>query len=134
MAKGLIKAEILSTTIVNMLDGYKEDVCNNVYKAGHKAIKDLERRTVDTAPIGRRRKPGSHFRESIATKSSKDRIGNSSHLWYVKAPNYRLTHLLVHGHATRNGGRTKPNPFLVNALEPVLEQYEKDVEEAVKNG
>ena len=54
------------------------------------------------------------------------------HIWYVKAPDHRLTHLLVHGHATRNGGRTKPDPFLHNALADVLPEYEKAVEEAVK--
>ena len=45
---------------------------------------------------------------------------------------HRLTHLLVHGHATRNGGRTKANPFLKNALDAVLPEYERAVEEAVK--
>ena len=54
------------------------------------------------------------------------------YIWYVKAPDHRLTHLLVHGHATRNGGRTKANPFLKNALDDVLPEYERAVEEAVK--
>lgn len=134
MAKLLIQSEELTSTVVDMLTGYNRDVCDKVYKAGHKAIKELERKTIDTAPIGKRRKPGDHFRDSITSKSERDRLGNSTHTWYVKAPNYRLTHLLVHGHATRNGGRTKANPFLVNALTPVLKQYESDVEEAVKNG
>ena len=135
MAKLLLKVEELDTAIVDMLTNYKAEVSDKVYKAGHKAIKDLERKTIDTAPIGKRRKPGYHFRESIASKSERDRLGNSVHTWYVKAPNYRLTHLLVHGHLKRNGvGRTKPDPFLVNALEEVLPKYEEDVERAVKNG
>ena len=54
--------------------------------------------------------------------------------WYVKAPDYRLTHLIVHGHATKDGGRTRGNPFLKNALDEVLPEYEREVEEVLKNG
>lgn len=133
MAKTLLSIDELDTAIVNMLTDYKKDVSDKVYKAGNKAIKRLEQKTIDTAPIGKRRKPGDHFRESIASKSERDRLGNSKHTWYVKAPNYRLTHLLVHGHATRNGDPTRPHPFLTNALSDVLPQYEADVEEAVRN-
>ena len=50
----------------------------------------------------------------------------------MKAPCHRLTHLLVHGHETRDGGRTRPDPFLKNALDRVLPEYERDVEEAIK--
>ena len=58
----------------------------------------------------------------------------SSYIWYVRAPAHRLTHLLVHGHATKDGGRTKGDPFLKNALDEVLPEYEQRVEEAIKNG
>lgn len=134
MAKRLIKAEDLTTVIVDMLEDYNKDVADKVYKAGSKAIKEVERRTIDTAPIHNRRKHGEHFREGIASKSERDRVGNSVHTWYVKAPNYRLTHLIVHGHKTPSGGRTRANPFLENALRIALKKYEKDVEKAVKNG
>lgn len=114
-----------------ILNDYVDNVNEGVYKAGRKAIKELERKTIDTAPIGRRGK----FREAIASKSTRpDRLGRSTHIWYVKAPHYRLTHLLVHGHATRKGGRTRADPFLKNALEDVKKQFEDDVKEAVKNG
>jgi hypothetical protein len=59
--------------------------------------------------------------------------GQKRFIWHVKAPDYRLTHLLVKGHATKDGGRTKANPFLQNALDQVLPEYEKEVEEAVKS-
>ena len=54
--------------------------------------------------------------------------------WYVKAPHYRLTHLLVHGHAKKDGGRVQGDPFLQNALDEVLPEYERAVEEGLKNG
>ena len=53
-------------------------------------------------------------------------------MWYVKAPDHRLTHLLVRGHATKDGGRTKADPFLENALDVVLPEYEQNAREAVK--
>jgi hypothetical protein len=39
----------------------------------------------------------------------------------------------VHGHATKNGGRTRADPFLHNALGHVLPEYERAIEEAVQN-
>ena len=36
------------------------------------------------------------------------------------------------GHATKDGKRTKANPFLKNAIDQVLPEYEAAVEEAIK--
>ena len=129
MADKRVDLDALAAAIAMTLEEYHEKVDVDVYRAGSKAIKELEARTVDTAPIGNR----ARFREHIASRSSKDRLHRSEHLWYVKKPEYRLTHLLVHGHRIANTGRkTKPHPFLANALNKVLKKYEKDVEEAVK--
>lgn len=134
MAKTLLQIEDLDTAIVDMLTDYKDGVANGVYRVGSKAIKEIERLTIDTAPIGNRKNASSHFRESIASKSERDRLGNSTHTWYVKAPNYRLTHLIVKGHAKANGGRTRANPFLKNAVNAVLPKFEEDVERVVRRG
>lgn len=113
------------------LDEYHEKVDKEVYKCGHKAITKLRDKTIDTAPMRYRAK----FRDHIASRSSKDFLHRSEHLWYVRAPEYRLTHLLVHGHRIKNTGRsTKPNPFLANALDDVLKEYEDGIKEAVKGG
>lgn len=110
---------------------YTSEVNDKIYKAGQKAIKELERKTKDTAPFNARAYHA-HFADAIASKSERERTGVTKHTWYVKAPHYRLTHLLVHGHETRDGGRTRADPFLANALAAVLPDYEKEVEEAVK--
>ncbi len=123
----------LGDAIAKELDLYTKSVQDGINKAGRKAIKELERKTKDTAPFNARAYHA-HYADMIATKVETSRTGDNTHIWYVKPPGYRLTHLLVHGHETRDGGRTRGDPFLQNALDAVLPDYEKEVEEAIKNG
>ena len=129
MSKG-IKPEDLADALEEQLTLYQEGVTERVDAVGRKAIKKLVKLTQETAPLGKRR--GGNFAASITSKEVKLPRG-SKFIWYVKAPNHRLTHLLVKGHATKDGGRTKADPFLRNALDQVLPEYEKEIEEAVKS-
>lgn len=131
MAKTL-KPDDLGEAIARELGLYNDEVNARLDKAGNKAIKELERITKDTAPFDASAYH-THFVDCIATKKETERTGISRFLWYVKAPCHRLTHLLVHGHETKDGGRTKSDPFLQNALERVLPDYEEAVKEALKN-
>lgn len=121
----------LGAAIAQELTQYSRDVQDKVDKAGRKAVRELVRITKDTAPFNAR-DYDEHYVDRITSKSEVSRAGLSRHIWYVKPPGHRLTHLLVHGHATVNGGRTKADPFLHNALDRVLPEYERDIEEAVK--
>lgn len=129
MAK-TIKPTDLAAAIQQELTVYHQDVTEAVNNLSAKAAQDLVKKTRTTAPVGAR---GS-FRKNITSGVSKKGRNGDTYAWFVKAPDARLTHLLVHGHATRDGGRTKGDPFLSNALAKVLPDYEKAVEEAVKNG
>jgi hypothetical protein len=123
----------LGGAIAKELTLYGKGVQERVNKAGRKAIKEMERKTKDTAPFNDQAYH-QHYVDQITTKTEKVRTGDEKHTWYVKPPGHRLTHLLVDGHETRDGGRTRGDPFLENAVGDVLPVYEKDVEEAVKNG
>jgi hypothetical protein len=127
MAKS-IKPGDLGAAISQELTIYHAEVVEKLDKAGDAAVKDLVKRTKAAAPKGAR---GS-FRRSIASKRLKGDNRGSTYVWYVKPPDHRLTHLLVHGHATKDGGRTKADPFLKNALDVVLPEYEDAVKEAIK--
>lgn len=129
MSKG-IKPEDLGKALQKELTIYSESVTERINAAAKAAIEKLVKLTKQTAPKGERK--SKKFAKSITYTETPKARGNE-YTWYVKAPNYRLTHLLVHGHATKDGGRTKANPFLQDALDEVLPEFERQVEEAVKD-
>lgn len=130
MAKKSIKAADLGEAIAEQLSLYCEEKVEEVNAAGEKAIKKLVSLTKKTAP---KRPHGGDYAKSIThTAKVVGATGDKEFTWGAKAPQHRLTHLLVHGHATLNGGRTRKDPFLENALETVLPEYERDVEEALR--
>ena len=127
MAKPIKPAD-LGEAIYQELTTYHKDVLDRVNKAGETAVKALVRRTKDAAPV----KSGA-FRKAITYKVEERPGGDKRFVWGAKAPHYRLTHLLVHGHAKAGGGRVKGDPFLANALDEVLPAYETAVEEVLAN-
>ena len=128
MAKN-IKPGSLAAAIEQELTIYHSNVVERLDAAGDAAVKKLVKLTKSTAPEGERKS----FKRNIAGKLLKRGKNGSTYAWYVKPPDHRLTHLLVHGHATKDGGRTKANPFLQNAMDTVLPEYEEAAKEAVKN-
>ena len=128
----------LSTQMEQVLTIYNEEVNEKLREVTQESMKKLVKETKATAPSGRRK--GQYRRKITADysgtkKSPKGLKGqNVNAIWYVKAPEYRLTHLLVHGHATRDGGRTRANPFLQNAVDKVIPEYEQKVKEAIEDG
>ena len=128
----------LGTQMEQVLTSYNESVNAQIADITRESMKQLVKETKATAPRGRRK--GQYRKNITADYSSLNRRANRlsgmkvSATWYVKAPDYRLTHLLVHGHATKDGGRTNANPFLQNAVDKVLPEYESKVQEAISNG
>lgn len=118
----------LHTAVERELTIYQKNVTEKITTATKESMAELVKLTKSTAPIGERGK----FKKGISSKQTGFGF-TPTYTWYVKAPDYRLTHLLVHGHDTKDGGRTRPNYFLKNAVNTVLPKYEKTVEEAIKN-
>lgn len=131
-------ANDLHTQMEQVLTIYAEDVNEKLRGITQDSMKKLVKETKATAPRGRRK---GQYRKNITAdytgtkKSARGLRGQKVQaIWYVRAPDYRLTHLLVKGHATRDGGRTNANPFLQNAIDKVIPEYEQKVQEAIQNG
>lgn len=126
MAK-TIKPSDLGAAITEQLGLLQEEVLEEVNAAGLRAIKKLVKLTRDTAPV----RTGGYYQ--AITYKTVSRTSGDTYIWGAGSRHGRLTHLLVKGHPTGNGGRTKGDPFLSNALDVVLPEYEQEVEEALKN-
>lgn len=131
-------ANELNTEIARVLTIYSEEINEKLRVITRESMKKLVKETKATAPRGRR---NGQYKKNITAnyqglKASTNGLKgqNINAIWHVKAPDYRLTHLLVYGHATRNGGRTAANPFLQNAVNKVIPEYEQKVQEAISNG
>lgn len=123
-----ITPDQLGAALQEQLGVYHKDVTERVNACSEAAAKLLVKKTKVTAPKGKR---GS-FKKNITSRQSKKSPNGNTYAWCVKAPDYRLTHLLVKGHATKDGGRTRPDPFLKNAVDEVLPEYENNVKEALQ--
>lgn len=118
----------LGAAIAEQLALYHEDVIEEVNAVGEKAAKALVKKTKATAP----QRTGD-FAKAITYKAVEMPSGDKKFVWGVKAPHHRITHLVVNGHPTSKGDRVPGDPFLENAMAEVLPEYEKDVEEVLKN-
>lgn len=117
----------LGAALASELSLYAQEVIDDVNAAGEQAIKKLVKITKGTAPS-----QSGRFAKSLTYVDVTKPTGDKEFIWGAKAPLHRITHLVVKGHATVNGGRAAGNPFLENAMETVLPEYERAVEEAIR--
>ena len=127
-----IKADEMSNELVRLLTNYTEEVT------------EIAKDVVDEIAQGVMDETKSHiswhdkvYSNSFALKKSFEDKRNKRMTWYVKAPHYRLTHLLEFGHITRrikNGkARTDKFPHVRYGDEFVKNNLEKRLKEAIEN-
>lgn len=132
MAK-LVEINDLGDAIKEELENYNLEVTNGIKVKTKEAMSEFVKLTKRDAPQSKTKRSGT-FKKNITSKKSRAGVSGDTYLWYVKDPEYRLTHLLKNGHATRSGKRTRPQDFITNNYNNVEEKYIKGVEEVIKNG
>lgn len=128
LANDKITIDDLADAIGERLTVYQSETARKILGVTKSTMKRFVKITKQTAP----RRTGK-FAKAIRSTVEDNGVVGSKGIWYVGGDEYRLTHLLVNGHQLRQGGRTKGDPFLENALESVADEYIKGIEEAVKN-
>ena len=128
-----IKIDQLAAEIAKELSKYSQEVVEKVNisseKVGKAAVKQLKR----TSP---RRPPpiGGKYAKSWTMSTEKEIGQPHKRIIHAKAPHYRLTHLLEHGHAKVGGGRVEGRPHIRPAEEMVIKEFVAEVEEAIERG
>lgn len=126
-----ISIDALGNAISKELTMYSNSVTEAIKNEALLHAKELVKETKRTAPVGNRKK---HYRDSISATKSSETYRSVTYSWYVKGADYRLTHLLEDGHATRDGGYVEGTHFVSKASEPILADFEEKIEEILKNG
>lgn len=129
---GAVNIDKLSLAILKELEVYKANTVETVKEAVTKTAKETAAELKKISPKGATKK----YSKSWAYKRDKDLRGKwrYSMVVYSKRPNYRLTHLLEHGHATRNGGRVPAQPHIQIAEQKAIELLEKYLKAGLEGG
>ena len=124
-----ISIDQLAAEIAKGLAEYSQDIVEKVNISSEKIGKEAVKQLRQTSP----KKTGKYAKSW--TMSTEKEIGQPhKRIIHAKAPHYRLTHLLEHGHAKRGGGRVEGRPHIRPAEEEVIREFTREVEEAIKRG
>lgn len=121
----------LDNVIKRELTLYSREITEAIKNEAKVHALQLVKETKKTAPVGNRKK---HYRDNISSTLLEEDTRGVVYAWYVKGSDYRLTHLLEDGHATKNGGRVEGTHFVEKASDPILKDFEEKVEAIIKNG
>lgn len=113
--------------INDILNEYSSDIQEGITADAQRVAKEAQAELRNTSP-----KRTGKYRKGWRVKTEK---GNG----YVdcivhNATDYQLTHLLEKPHLKRNGGMTTPKVHIAPVEQKAVKQYERDVENIIKNG
>lgn len=128
-----ISPEQISKAISNELQIYSSSVTDGMKKVNDECMKEFVSDTKKDSPRSKTKRSGT-FAKNITSKTTLETPNKKVNTWYVKDPEYRLTHLIKNGHAKRNGGRTKAQDFITPNYNKLEENFEEGIKEVIKRG
>ena len=128
MAGKKVSVDGLADAVAGMLDEYARATEQDMKKAVRDAGNTVKKAIGEGAPV----KTGK-YAKSWEVKTTKE-TANALEVTVHSRNRYQLAHLLEHGHAKRNGGRTRAIPHIAPAEQQGIEQLERDLERSLRNG
>lgn len=132
MASLTVGANRLGEAVSGILSDYAQDVVDALNAESAASVQRLVRATKASAPTGHSRRR--HYKSYISSKVLRRSPMGDTYVWYVRPPEYRLSHLLERDHATggaSNRGRARGTHFIQTALEAEEKVYVANVRKAV---
>lgn len=123
-----ISIDALADTVMKCLNDYADVSAEGMKKAVRKAGNTVKKEIGANAP-----KDTGAYPKSWAVKNTKE-TANALEVTVYSRNKYQLAHLLEHGHAKRNGGRTAGKSHIAPAEETGIRQLEAEIERSLKNG
>ena len=113
--------------VVDILNDYSRDIQKGIEEDGNQVAKNAVSELKNTSP-----KRTGDYRKGWKKKKEE---GFQSFTYIIhNATNYQLTHLLEKPHLKRNGGLTTPKVHIAPVEQESIREYEKMVENTIKNG
>lgn len=113
--------------ISDILNEYSNDIQEAITEEAQSVAKEAVSELKNTSP-----KRTGDYRKGWITKTIKGKGFVTSIVH--NATDYQLTPLLEKPHLKRNGGITTPKVHIAPVEEKAVKEYEKDVENIIKNG
>ena len=114
----------ITKQITDAMQQYTAEIGEEIESALKSVFKEASERLRATSP-----KRSGKYRRGW-TVSVEKKSGEISVIVHNKT--YRLTHLLEHGHKTRNGGRAKALPHIAEVESWAVSEAQRAIEKAVK--
>lgn len=124
-----IKTGDLAAAIAAELESYSQDVADEIKKAVDVVAKEVNQEIKARVPFTQR--TGDYVR-AFRVKTAFENRYTKRNTWYVANGQYRLTHLLEHGHALRQGGRARAFPHIKYGEDLAIKRMEQLAKEAVE--
>jgi hypothetical protein len=123
-----IQPDGLVDAIMQNLQAYTDDVTEGIKQAEDDTAKECKANLEADSPVGATGdyKKGWKATVTLNTVTEKHTV--------IHNKEYRLTHLLENGHATRNGRRTRAFPHIKKNEEKANAAFEQRVKEVLENG